>query len=373
MVIDRRPNGDYVFEKKNTKVKAFAYAFIAGTIMVVMLLGVRFFMPGEKKDGTPKERMSPVFFVLAPLGGLVGGLLATKRVQDISILVSQNDVDVTIGKKHGTYPVSDYICPELKKGGNNSVYILNLVFKNPDPDAYSNLYIQLPGVNRQDVLEVSDHIIELQKKMNGTIEEHASFAGKEYSMKPTSAGPEKNFKFAMGAFMVMEVFVLGAMIVLTVAGKIPVSYGITGIVLAGLAFLISIGSVLYIMKKMYSERQEGVSITFDDSSLKILRSEFSHGEIKELYMTPPYLQSIRSEVTTSSSSVTSIHDERRIIIRSMNSEKPQSFYAGDRPYQGYSEESVSENAPCPYPAIYARMKEYCEQHNISFSEFQIPN
>ena len=372
MTIDRKPNGDYVFEKKNAKLTAFVLAFIAGTILVGILVGVRVFIPRENKDGTKKERMSPVFFLLAPLGGLAAGFLSAKRVQDISILVSKNDVDVTVGKKHGTYPVSEYICPDMKRNGNSG-YIMNLVFKNPDEDAYHDLFIPLPGLSRQDLLEISDHIIEWQKKMNGWTEESASFAGKEYSMKSTASGPEKNILFAMGAVACMCIFVLVTMIVFTVTGRFPRSTGIYGIAMASVALFGFIGMSFYIMKKTNAGKQEGISITFGESSLKILNSEFSHGEIKELYMTPPYLESVRYEVTYTSSSAQPPHDERMIVIRSMNSEKPQYFYAGDRPYPGYSEESVSENAPCRYPALYARMKEYCEQHNISFSEFQIPN
>ena len=327
-----------VFERKYTKLKAFAsYAFRYAIYLAVVFGVMLSFAYSLRVDDPLKFTMRywVIFFVLC----VVGTLVKMIQEKDVNVAVLSKTVDITIGDKNFVYQVKDYIGTNIKRGGKKNARYELVFAENPkDPDANPN--ITIPGINIRQFMEISDAVMTAKQELDG--KKYEAFQGEVYERKRRSS---VDLKFGFLTFMVVLVTVCIILYVLSYLFSSDKD-------LAVFVWIMTLLTLFYISRLVsffrYLPVKEPVSkslksLRFESMGLNINNKSYSYKEIESVTMTPPYL--------------TGFPRYHRILsVKLYEAKKPMRFSIGKRNRNTESEADLAAGCTCTYPALYERIK-----------------
>ena len=325
---------DIVIDNKNAKLKTFLIRSGIGMFISILFIGFIAFAVAVSDIKKLTDNIDDVAMigVIAAVVSLCIGAWYAFKTKNVCVKISRNQVDVTVNKAHGVYPLEDYNGFKLSKNASGK----ELVFANGD-DPDNSLYIALP-VNLKQFIRISDAIQIAKLETYGGYEQRDAYKDDVYKRTP---GPD-SYKGVIAALiigMAIDIF-LAAFFVLKGFDnprRIVIFY------LCVLFFLVLFMIFICILViKIQNKKRSVRTIEFGDRALIINDMDFSYIDIERICMTPPYLHHFSAH-------------HRKLSLKLFDSEKPLIFYVGNRPDDEYQEDS-SEGCSCSYPELYARVK-----------------
>jgi len=347
-------NGDEVFERRNAKVKVFAFYGIFVSLGCFIILMTRFETKGKTAEQILLRLLLAVGISLAI--GMIIGIYHAVKVKNIRISVSKTDVDVTVGKAHGVYRIEDFIRYEKEpvKGIEQNYRI---VFQ--DPEGGNDQRILLRGLSSTLFTKLVDAITLRKSELSEETLEYTPFEGDTY--KGAESG--SNAKQVLRIFWGMTVFSAFFAAVVCIA-RFATNWlaGTMGAILVSLVLLAFISTFLisvYFTKRLKKEDYDDImEFSLGEKSLTINGKEYLFENILSIHMTSPVLTKIFEE-----------HRDFKMEVRG----EPETvwYYVGKRRAPSETEAVVSQGRSCEYPALFARIEDLCRDRGIKFIEKQM--
>ena len=347
-------NGDEVFERRNAKVKVFAFYGIFVSLGCFIILMTSFETKGKTTEQILLRLLLAVGISLAI--GMIIGIYHAVKAKNIRISVSKTDVDVTVGKAHGVYRIEDFIRYEKEtvKGIEQNYRI---VFQ--DPEGGNDQRILLRGLSSTLFTKLVDAITLRKSELSEETLEYIPFEGDTY--KGAESG--SNAKQVLRIFWGMTVFSAFFAAVVCIA-RFATNWlaGTMGAILVSLVLLAFISTFLisvYFTKRLKKEDYDDImELSLGEKSLTINGKEYLFENILSIHMTSPVLTKIFEE-----------HRDFKMEVRG----EPETvwYYVGKRRAPSETEAVVSQGRSCEYPALFARIEDLCRDRGIKFIEKQM--
>ncbi len=375
------------YENIHAKRKAFLRSFIAVFVLFAIITLTR--LPGH----TEKLAVKLCAFAAAAFTiGLIMGIYSAVKAADVKIVIGDETVDVTVGKKHGSYPLEDFERGESKAAGNAYKRTYSLIFHDSsiEPEIYNNsrddLYILLPGISGKlfekiaDALSIRKHLVHLSYEESIPL---APFVGNVYKNREEETGLSTLIKLYVGMTIIAALFVVSA-VVLYVIDFFTLFYSLLIACCGTLALILSAGFLIMLIRR---EKNGSVnylrSIEFGIDSIRINDGEVINlRDVASVYITQPYLENMEFSKRVlvieplllkgmSGNALKDVGlDAGGRLTDGADSRALLTYVIGNRPSPSGSERLLAEGCSCEYPALYARICRLCEKNFVLVRDYR---
>lgn len=330
-----------VFEEKHAKIKSFCFNFIVLFPLLLIALAVRTGLRHKYDDIQD-------FLVLVLSTAVVAAFLALYRAtqaKNYNIVITADQIDVTIGKKHGVYNVIDFEGITNQYSNSEKKRSMDLVFDNQDEGDDEILLIDVSGIPGRVVHKIADKIFERQD--DGT-EGYEPLTESVYTCVPDEHSI-RLLKRMMIIFIVM--IAAGACFILMMLYFLKS----LGVLLYFLVALESVGVIVGVITIFFLKkdiRRFLKTLSYNDTELKINEDTILVDNISEVKMTRPNEKG---------------YEPCALKFKFKDSGKSVRYNVSRKLLRGGFERDRSAGCSSEYPCLYLAIKDLCSRHGIRFN------
>jgi uncharacterized membrane protein len=334
--------GHYVFREEHAKIRCFFSSFPIVFIVLLVILEMRFMLD-------PEYGLDWIFCLFLAAAAAVLAVVISfyyaSRSKNYKIVLTDSQVDITVGKKHGSYSVADFEGALRQYVGSENKRSLNLLFKDPDDSVGKCLFVDVSGIPGIVIELLADKMYEFQD--DGT-EGYEPFKEHVYMVEP-----DKDVSFSIknitGLLIALIVIAVTASVLLLLFVKdmgirkyLLVSAETIGVILATV--------MIFGMRRITRSRMKTLSYT--DEVVTVNDKMFAVDNISSVEMTVP---NVRGDEFC----------EFNLTLK--DSGKKVSYFTCKRIIPGSTEEFRSMGCSSEYPCLYLAIQDLCNRHGIKFN------
>ena len=137
----------------------------------------------EKSDNGFNQPVG-IWIVAIAIPVIIGLILGIRRAfitKDVRIEITDEEVDVTVGSAHGTYPIADFTrYLKCTSSGSKARMKRELCFRDPEDEEEGELFINLPDISESLFRDIIDAICVKRNIASGKTGEYVPFEGDTY-------------------------------------------------------------------------------------------------------------------------------------------------------------------------------------------------
>ncbi|MBO4688501.1 MAG: hypothetical protein J5636_08320 [Clostridiales bacterium] len=366
-----------VFENRDAKKRGFLMNFCIATPVFLM-----FTISGilEKSDNGFNQPVG-IWIVAIAIPVIIGLILGIRRAfitKDVRIEITDEEVDVTVGSAHGTYPIADFTrYLKCTSSGSKARMKRELCFRDPEDEEEGELFINLPDISESLFRDIIDAICVKRNIASGKTGEYVPFEGDTYKGKTFFESEGSSTKMALLLCVGGGIFCMAVLALMTYLKVFKPALGIFMCIMVGLYMIVGgiVGLVYVGRHNRKLDESQLLHLSFHDAFLKINEDTHNYSEIDTIFMTDPSLPEISD-------------DTRDLRLTLKSGGKPVRYIVGYRPDTGKpektgyednsddpqteekTEESLAEGCSCEYAALFARIRKECEAKGVGFTVFK---
>ncbi len=366
MAMKEDRKGNIVIFGKNSKRKLFLMGFSMIAIFIAVLMSSQFFIKSSKKakeEKTSPEKTAKLIAITigaSVIGGLIGGFYLSRKAEDVTITISDEDVEIEIGETKRSFKIESFCGVTRNYDSSKSVMtgVDSRLYFAPDPeDPTMYDYVKFPSMTDSLVRQAADVLSKRRTEILGGIH-YVPFEGDTFTSKENKEAKQQVLQrnMIMGMIIIFPILIISFGIMFLITGMAPASTSTVILILGVITLLMSIGLSYYLKKvnKATSAKQLW-ELTFSDKEITINRENISYSDIRSISMTAPYYWEYLAE-------------GRMIEFYFKDGNKFQRYFIMKRRSFGKSEADEAKDCSCPYPALFGKVKEVCESKGVPFSE-----
>lgn len=329
---------DKVFEKKNTRIKAFVKYTIRYGIYLAVIFGALVLYAYNKGVDNPLG-FAKYYWLLFAAVSVIGIIVNTAKEKDINVTVMSKTVDITVGGENSVHPVTEFVGPYINTKKKKSQQC-ELVFAEDENDPESMHFTPLPGFTAKEFMNICDAIMIAKKELAGEAQ-YKAFEGDLYEKNSNDGYDGKLYFLLVLTFGIPISFIVFMLMGILLKHNVwHYSFPMTLCLVFFVFFLVKLIRYLIeigpIPKKLKT-------LKFSNSGYEINGVSYSYKAIETVTMTQPYLMGFSAY-------------HRELTIKLFDSKKPLRFSLGNRIEKDETEEEIGKGNTCIYPALYERIK-----------------
>ncbi len=329
--------GEIVFENKHAKLREILRSMI-GAVLLTFVCCSSSLLTRRKS-----VYIYLIFFGIVLLIGMMIGLSSAVKMKKMRIVVNDNGIEVTKGKAHALYTYDDFVrCQQERR----TEKVINSLVINGDGEL---LYVDCEGFSNREFLRIADAIRIRKHEMSEVYDGRQDLLPNgNYSGSYELRFP-KVLMYGNMFLVVMTLLMWGLVFIMLLLTGLSVTVRLI-IILASLSTVLTL-SYLTLLYVHHRKQKKSVikELQIDQSNLVVNDDILNFDEIRNVYITPPYLIKVVSE-------------NRVLKIRKKGESRYKSYIVEKRPATIESTDT--------YYQLYNRLVDACERHGISISMFE---